>query len=124
MFSPSSAAFDGASPEGDSRRAVVVANEEEEGAGELTIDPRAMIAALEGEGATNASTTGTCLPATKASTSVARMAFAFWVNVMVKYQLCVSFWKIRKSCFCFVLGGWNCGDAGERDNHVNLRLNK
>ena len=29
--------------------------------------------------------------ATKASTSVARMAFAFWVNVMVKYQLCVSF---------------------------------
>ena len=29
MFSPSSAAFDGASPEGDSRRAVVVANEEE-----------------------------------------------------------------------------------------------
>jgi hypothetical protein len=33
------------------------------------------------------------------------MAFAFWVNVMVKYQLCVSFWKIRKSCFCFVAGG-------------------
>ena len=105
MFSPSSAAFDGASPAGDSRRAVVVAKEEEEGAGKLTIDPRAMIAALEGEGATNASTTGTCLPATKASTSVARMAFAFWVNVMVKYQLCVSFWKIRKSCFCFVAGG-------------------
>ena len=87
MFSPSSsaAAFEGASPAGDSRRTVVVAKEEEEegAGGEMTIPPRAMIAALEGEGATNASTWAD-LSATKASTSVARMAFAFWVNVMVK----------------------------------------